>query len=254
MFKPQTTKISELAKQFPGVIKELEKILSGSTNIYIDYANVIHWQDKLGWHIDEKRLRQFLRSFNTVKDIKIYSGTLMGDAHSEEWVRNIQAMGGYTLKTKPVKIMKASIDVSSVPLNSPVLLERFIKKSLLSKLNIKTVEFLNGQLQDLNKQGVLLIEERKCNFDVEIGRDMLLDFKQNNLDDFILWSGDSDFADPVQQLIRDGKKVFIFATVRRVSAELANAGAPIFDIMKIKEFICWWREVPQSVKSKLKLP
>jgi uncharacterized LabA/DUF88 family protein len=68
---------------------------------------------------------------------------------------------------------------------------------------------------------------------------MLLDYERNDIDTFILWSGDSDFASPVKQLLDDGKKVIIFSTTRRVSTELAATGARIFEIKKIKEFICW---------------
>ncbi|PIZ77002.1 MAG: hypothetical protein COY04_00770 [Parcubacteria group bacterium CG_4_10_14_0_2_um_filter_7_35_8] len=37
--------------------------MTGNFNTYIDYANVRPWADKLGWHVDTKRLMQFLKSF-----------------------------------------------------------------------------------------------------------------------------------------------------------------------------------------------
>lgn len=86
---------------------------------------------------------------------------------------------------------------------------------------------------------------------VEIGRDMFLDFERNNIDNFILWSGDSDFAGPVSQLIKDKKKVVIFATARRVSVELSETKAPIFDIQKIRNFICRSNQIQEEVKKKL---
>lgn len=141
--------------------------------------------------------------------------------------------------------MRLSIDVSSIPPNSPDIVKDFIRKPLLQKLNIETIEFLNAQLKDLNNQGILFIEDLKCNFDVEIGRDMLIDDK-NGTESFVLWSGDSDFTDPIKQLLSDGKKVVLFATARRVSSELnalTKNGLFIFDIQKIKEFICWKREL-----------
>ena len=147
--------------------------------------------------------------------------------------------------------MRFSIDVSSIQRNSPALLENFIKKSLLKKLDLETIEFLNSKLAELNSKEILYIEDMKCNFDVEIGRDMLLDYERNKIDTYILWSGDSDFTDPVKQLLEDGKKVFIFATSRRVATELSEIGVPIFDIRKIKEFICWPKELPQNIKSKI---
>ena len=76
------------------------------------------------------------------------------------------------------------------------------------------------KLEKLDRNGKWFLEDRKCNFDVEIGTDMLIDEEQNRIESFVLWSGDSDFADPVKQLLNDGQKVFLFATARRVSAEL----------------------------------
>ena len=48
MFEPRTDRIRELPEIYPERIKELETIFSGRTNVYIDFANVIGWQDKLG--------------------------------------------------------------------------------------------------------------------------------------------------------------------------------------------------------------
>ena len=110
---------------------------------------------------------------------------------------------------------------------------------------------MNGKLKELNDRGIKFIEVRKCNFDVEIGRDMLPDYENNNIENFILWSGDSDFADPVNQLLKDGKKVVIFATARRISFELGETASLKFDIQKIRDFICRASELPQEVKSKL---
>lgn len=249
MFNPKTEKIKNLSKKFIKPIKELEEIFDGKTNVYIDFANVLGWQDKLEWHISLKRLKQFLDSFENVGSVKFYYGTLKNNDYSKNIVNEVKKYH-YELKTKPVKIMRISIDVSSIPLNSPNLLENFIRKPLLSKLSLETIEFLNTKLKELNDKGIKFIEDKKCNFDVEIGRDMLLDYEKNKIDNFILWSGDSDFADPVTQLLNDKKKVIIFTTARRVSVELSNTGAGIFEIKKIKEFICWPRELSKkSLKS-----
>jgi uncharacterized LabA/DUF88 family protein len=250
MFNPKTKRIENLAKIFPDVVLELEKIFNANTNIYIDWQNVIHWQDRLKFHIHLGRLKQFLNSFSNVKIVRLYTGTLTGDNKSEESIAEFEKLG-YKVKTKPVKLMKISINTSSIPKNSPVLLENFIKKCLLSKLNLNTIEFLNERLSDFNKQGVNFIEDKKCNFDVEIGRDMLRDFDSDNLENFILWSGDSDFVDPITQLVTDDRKVFLFATAREVSYELNEIKVPIFDIKKIKEFICWPKELSQSIKDKI---
>ena len=101
----------------------------------------------------------------------------------------------------------------------------------------------------MNKGGEYFIEDMKCNFDVEIGVDMLLDCERNNAQTFILWSGDSDFADSIEKLIGAGKRVILFATTRKVSKELsalADKGLMIFDIQKIRDFICWKKELERK--------
>ncbi|HYC34303.1 MAG TPA: NYN domain-containing protein [Candidatus Paceibacterota bacterium] len=248
MFSPKTERLAKLAEIYPERIKELEEVFGSNSNIYIDFANVRSWSQKLGWHVDLKRLKQLLDSFNTIKEVKFYHGTLIGDVVSENMIKDVKHFG-YIVKTKPVKIMKLSIDASSIPANSPSLLKDFIRKPLLKKLRVETIELLNNELKLLNQQGVLEIEDLKANFDVEIGRDILLDYESNNLDNFILWSGDSDFEDPLRQLLKDGKKVFLFATVRRVATELnnlRNEGLVIFDIQKIRDFICSKKEMTVS--------
>ena len=252
MFKPSTKKIKILAKIYPQRIKELKSIFRKNTSVYIDFANVYHWQRKLKWHIDLKRLKQLFNSFDTIQLIRFYNGLLQGDEKSEKIIKKAKDLG-YIVTSKPVKKMHLSIDVSGIPKNSPVILQKFIKKSLLRKFSIETIEYLNNQLEELNKRGIKTIEHWKCNFDVEIGRDMLIDHQQNKIDSFVLWSGDSDFADPVNQLLRDKKSVTIFATARRISPELASTGALIFELWKIKDFICWNKEISKQVKGKLGL-
>lgn len=245
MFNPKTQRLKELSIKYFSRIMELNGIFDRKTNVYIDYANIKPWANKLGWHIELKRLKQFLDSFNNIYFVKFYNGTLTGDIESEQFMRDIGKFD-FDIHTKPVKIMKLSIDVSSIPLNSPDILKNFIRKPLLQQLKIETIESLNNQLKQLNEQGILFVEDLKCNFDVEIGRDMLIDYDKNSVDSFISWSGDSDFADLVKQLLSDGKKVVLFATARRVSSELSDfigSGLFIFDIQKIRNFICWKKEI-----------
>lgn len=239
MFQPKTEKIKELVKKYAKTMRQIESIFQGKTRIYIDYANVRSWSKKLGWKINLQQLKEFLDSFDTIEAVNFYYGFLEGDQESERI--NKEAVNlKYVLRTKPVKIMKSSINVTSIPPDSTSLLDRFISRSLLRKYEIRTIEYLNDRFKDMNKRGEYFIEERKCNFDVEISTDMLLDCERNIAESYVLWSGDSDFADSVKKLILAKKKVFLFATSRRVSRELSwlgKNGLLIFDIQKIREFI-----------------
>jgi len=247
MFKAVSEQIKRIAIQKTEVIKQLESLFVGRVNVYIDYANVRPWANRLDWHIDLKRLKRFLESFDNIDAVKFYYGTLSGDAESEKRIEDVKDLG-YQVRTKPVKIMNLSIDVSSIDLQSPALLKSFISGALLKKYDIETIEYLNDKFKEMNKQGIFAIHDQKCNFDVEIGSDMLVDKEKGGVESFVLWSGDSDFHDPLTDLLKDGKKVILFATARVVASELnelRSKGLFIFDINKIREFICWKREIPR---------
>ena len=249
MFNPRTERIKKLAELFPKIILELENIFGKSANIYIDWQNVLHWQEKLNWHFDTKRIKQFFDSFDTIKSVKIYTGTLDGDIKSEGQIKEFENLN-YIVSTKSVKLMPLSIDVSSISNNSPDILKNFIDKNLLSKLDLETIEYLNSRLFDINKQGILKIEKLKCNFDVELGMDVQKDIDLNEVENFIILSGDSDFADPISRIKESSKNAVIFSISRKVTSELNQTNVLIFDVRKIKEFICWPREIPQNIKSK----
>src|SRR3989338_1153149 len=128
MFTPKTERIKEIAGKEKEVIQQLESIFGAKTHVYIDYANVRPWSSKLGWHIELKRLKQFLDSFDTIGAINFYNGYLAGDERSEKEKKEAENYK-YILRTKPVKIMKLSIDASSILPDSTVLLDQFVRRA-----------------------------------------------------------------------------------------------------------------------------
>jgi uncharacterized LabA/DUF88 family protein len=248
-FQPKTDRIEKLAKLFPYVVQEFKEIFDQPTSIYIDYGNVRSWSSKIGWHIDLNRLFQLYGSFSCAKKIIFYYGTMEGDAKSEQLIKQAKATG-YTVKTKPVKRIRISIDATSISSGSPDILRNFIARPLLESLSIKQIEDLNAHLKVLNGNGTRYFEDLKCNFDVEIGTDMLLDM-HNNTGCFLLWSCDSDFADIALQLLDAGKKIVIFGIGGRIARELNElqaAGLRIYEVKRLKEFICWSRELDPKYK------
>jgi uncharacterized LabA/DUF88 family protein len=236
VFKPVTQEIEDFGKKNPERIFQLESFFDCPTNIYIDYANV---RKRLGWKIDFQKLKHLYDSFQQIQQIKFYFGTISGPGGSEGFIRWLKKTG-YVVATKPVKNMYLPIDVSSVSPRSTDLLAHFISETLIRNLKVDAIEYLNDQLRALNKQGITYLEHRKCNFDVEIGSDMRIDHLMLKCQGFCLWSGDSDFADPVKQLLDDRKKVTLFGVAGRISSELnelRNSGLQIFDIKKLRALI-----------------
>lgn len=253
MFKPRTNKIAKISLDNHKVISELEFLFKGNVFMYMDYANVRPWAEKLKWKIDVKRLKQFLDSFDNLKEIKFYHGTLDGEEKSKKEIRKLEDLK-YITRTKPVKVMSLSINVTSISsMKDRSLLRQFIRKALLRKYDGETVEYLNKCFEEMNKAGEYKIEDRKCNFDVEIGLDMLMDPENRRVDTVVLWSGDSDFHDPLRKLLEKNKNVILFATAGKVSRELDSLRSKkllIFDIKKIKDFICWNRDISNKYKAK----
>jgi len=251
MFDPKTDKIKELSVKYHQAIEGMSKVFDETTNVYIDYANVVWWQDKLKWHFNIKRLKQLLDSFDTTNEIKFYYGELVDTGNKKEEINKSKLFleeikkTGFILRTKPVKLCKLSIDATGIPFDSPSVIKDFIKKPLIKKFDLDAIEYLNRRLIELNQRGIYAIEDRKCNFDVEIGTDMIIDDYKDGVKNFVLWSGDSDFYDPLKQLLDKGKRVAIFCTSGKISRELNELkkdGLIVFDIKKIKNFMCWNKE------------
>lgn len=72
---------------------------------------------------------------------------------------------------------------------------------------------------------------------------MLNYHKKNN---FILLSWDSDFYDIIEQLKVNSNKIFIFSTAWKISRELHESSWIVYDLKKIKNFICWNRQIDKD--------
>jgi hypothetical protein len=107
-----------------------------------------------------------LRCFDQTKDIKFYFGTDT-NIHSKKFGDKVKKYVNFV--TKPVKYINQSIDVSSLSNpNDRSIIKDFIKRSLLEKLSDVTVVSANNDLKQVNLTGQKIVQERKCNFDVEI--------------------------------------------------------------------------------------
>ena len=133
MFRAKTQKLEILASKYAGRIHELDAIFSGATNVYVDFANVRPWSEKLHWHVDPKRIKQLFESFPNFNSLKLYTGELDGDVDSEKYIEELRRVLGKNLITKPVKIMSLPINVSSIPNADPAILKNFIRLPLLRK-------------------------------------------------------------------------------------------------------------------------
>ena len=153
--------------------------------IYIDGANVFYTQRDIGFAIDWTKAKEYFNRKYQVLEIRYYIGIKKGDEKMSNYLRYLDA-ARFSVISKPIKVIR--ID---------------------------------------NKHPMAMLhnfsEIYKCNFDVEMTADILLD--RADIDKIILFSGDSDFNYLVKKLYDLGKKTEIFSSRKMLAWELKISGA-----------------------------
>lgn len=178
-----------------------------SINAYLDLANMFHWQDTLKWQFSIYHLIKQLKQIKSLKEIRIYYGTdIKNRQKSENFFRKLQAKGTIVI-TKDIKYIKKEVNEVF-----------FVKKRTLRLFNNQTQSKLKELLEAVKRQNILIIEEPKCNFDVEISLDML--DAVNKVSSYLLFSGDSDFKETLSRLKIKNKNIYIVGVRGQVGKEL----------------------------------
>ena len=172
-------------------------INKSKAKVYIDGANIFYTQQKLGFSIDWVKMRNYLSEERDILEMRYYVGIKENDEKMNSYLRYLDAIRVSTV-TKPLKVIK--ID----------------KDHILAKVkNFKEIY--------------------KCNFDVEMTTDILLD--RSMVDEIILFSGDSDFDYLIKKLHDVGKSVTVFSSRKMISWELKMSARKYMFIEDLKDRI-----------------
>lgn len=174
--------------------------------VYFDLANMFHWQDHLGWKFRIEDLIEQLFSIQSVKEIKVYYGLNERDKENSEGFHKRIRKTGAILRTKPVKFIRKTVNKAL-----------FFKKSTLNLFDHQVNNKITNLINSIYKLGII-IEEPKCNFDVEMTMDMIDDL--DKVTGIMLFSGDSDLLAPLERLKIKKKNIYIFGVRGMVAAEL----------------------------------
>lgn len=77
--------------------------MQGNAVVFIDWANVYKWKEKLGKDVDLTRLVKYLEGYDEVGEVRFYFGT-EEQPHSKIQLREARA-AGCKVVTKPVKFL-----------------------------------------------------------------------------------------------------------------------------------------------------
>ena len=212
-----------------------EKIfkLKGKTLAIIDWANVYGWFRKLKWEISPKKLFDYLKTYPEIIDIRFYFGIEKGNKKSEEFHNLIKSIG-YNLVTKEIKWVPVFLEDQNY-------LRKIIKiiYDSLDNIDLMVYEDLEAIIETNFLRKILKypVYRRKCDFDVEITRDVLLNL--NKVDGIILFSGDGDYAPLAEEVIKAGKQmILVFAQgCRGKEYENFDKGLYQCSVKKLRKFI-----------------
>lgn len=186
---------------------------------YLDLTNMFHWQNVLGWKFRIEDVMKQLFSYPGIKEIKVYYGLNERDQKNSEAFHNRIKKTGAILKTKSMKFIPKNI-------NESLFFQR--KTRTLFDGNVK--KKIGELIYELNKSEII-IEEPKCNFDVEMAMDILDDAEK--LTAIMLFSGDSDMVAPLERLKVKGKNIGIVGVRGRVASELYEITDKYIDFGKL---------------------
>lgn len=205
------------------------KMLEQETAImaYLDVANIIGWKKHLGWNVRTTKLVKQLRQMQNMREAKVYYGTNGRKLEESEAFNRDVMKAGAILRTKPVKFIRKTIDLGM-----------FFKKMTLSQLDLGTTTLVNSVVEAVQSSGAV-IEEPKCNFDVEMTIDLMDDVERAS--GFMLFSGDSDFFAPLERLKLKGIRVYVIGARGATSKELFIVADAYIDIGKF-----YRRGIPSS--------
>jgi uncharacterized LabA/DUF88 family protein len=192
---------------FPGVQSDFTK--ETSVIAFLDLTNMFHWQDVLKWNFSVYQVIEQLLRTKSLKEIRIYYGLNTRELQkSENFHQRLRKTGAIVI-SKPVKWIKKEITKNL-----------FVKPATLGLFDGNAHSKLDELITYLQQQGIV-IEEPKCNFDMEMALDML--DAMDKVSGVLLFSGDSDMKEPLERLKLKGKKIYIFGVRGLVAKELWQA-------------------------------
>jgi len=196
---------------------------------FLDLTNMFHWQDTLKWNFSIYYIIKQLLNVKSIKEVRIYYGLNTRELQKSENFHQCLRKTGAIVISKPVKWIRKEITKNL-----------FVKPSTLDlfdgNAHFKLVELINY----LQKQGIV-IEEPKCNFDVEMALDMLDSI--DKVSGILVFSGDSDLKEPLERYKLKGKHIYVFGVRGQVAAELWKV---LSDYINFG----WWYQGPRKRKTR----
>ena len=172
--------------------------------VYIDGANMLYSQKKMGWNINWERLRDYMREEWDVLEIRYYTGLREDDEKMKSFLKYLAHLD-FVPVTKLLKVIKIG------------------PEHPLFKIHHYR-------------------EMHKANFDIEMATDVLTELlvgrdNPDHIKEVVLMTGDSDFKYLINVLRKFGVGTSIIASKSTLSWELKFAASRLIRLEDIKDRI-----------------
>ena len=188
---------------------------------YLDLANMFHWQETLKWKFSIYSVIKQLLEIKAIKEVRVYYGLNTRELQKSENFHKYLRKTGAIVISKPVKWIRKEVNK-----------DFFVKPATLGLFDGNAHTKLDELILYLQQQGIV-IEEPKCNFDVEMALDML--DAMDKVSGILLFSGDSDMKEPLERLRLKGKHIYVFGVRGQVATELWKV------LTKYEDFGRWYQ-------------
>lgn len=170
--------------------------------VYIDGANMLYAQKKMGWDIDWGKLKTYLEENWDVREIRYYTGVKGDDEKMKGFIKYLTYLG-FIPVVKSLKVIKIGPD-------HPLYRIHHYR------------------------------EMHKSNFDVEMTTDILTELltgrdNPDGIKEIVICSGDSDFKYLVNALRKFGVGTVILASKSTLSWELRFAASRLIKLEDVRE-------------------
>jgi len=190
---------------------------------------MFHWQDTLKWKFSIYYVIKQILEVKAVKELRIYYGLNTRELQkSQNFHQRLRKTGAIVI-SKPIKWIRKELTK-----------DLFVKPSTLDLFDTSAHAKLDELISYLQQQGIV-IEEPKCNFDVEMALDMLDNMEK--VTGVLLFSGDSDLKEPLERFKLKGKHIYVFGVRGQVAAELWKVLTKYVDFGK-------WYQGPRKRKTR----
>ncbi len=174
---------------------------------YLDLTNMFHWQDVLGWKFKIEHVIEQLLDFPNMKEVRVYYGFNNRDKKISQGFHARIRKSGAILRSKPMKFIRKEINESLF----------FQRRTINLFDNQEEIKNKISELINTLTNSEIILEEPKCNFDVEMAMDIMDNFE--NISAILLFSGDSDLKEPIERLKINNKIIGILGVRGKVANE-----------------------------------